>query len=218
MNRFHLLLTLILIGGCRSSCPTKRSPHCNDWVRVVRIRSNDPISATHIRNLLKLRSIQCTFGVSSVCPISVPKEDWNRAVPILREDAKRRKYWIEFYEGSPRSYCPLDQPRNQVSVNMGYQQLLDSGRYPASSNLGAFLRHKGVQDQASTFKCVISMDLLKRDYLGSDAQWHTGYSISLEMATSLGEDALTSSMSGQAWDNGSQVFFQRGAFDVPCMK
>ena len=69
------------------------------WSSVAAIASIDRITQIHVRNLLASKGIDSIMEGSIVWGVSVPKPDADAAAKLLRDDAKKRGYWIGFDNG-----------------------------------------------------------------------------------------------------------------------
>ena len=91
-----LVLRSLALGtytGQRVGASNGNTSTRTNWVSVAAIRSDDA-SGVIVQKALAAAKIPAIIGGSLVYGVRVPKRDQERAIRILRDDARRHGYWI----------------------------------------------------------------------------------------------------------------------------
>ena len=208
------IISIIIICGCLalffyirhlSKQPMKEFLRFEDACAVAVIGGNDSITFFHLRSLMKSHGIICDMGGSVGHAVYVPTDKSSKAINIIKDDLKKRKYFIildnHTYE-VPKSDWRESYPKAKVD------ELLLS--YSRSTDLGALLRSPEFDNQTLAFPYVMRIKSLKREYMDSQQKILTGHQFEIELAVKPDERIGGAKLWYQVYDWDSKKNIESG--------
>jgi len=174
---------------------------------IAIISSIDHITVTHITNLLKSKGIECTVGGSIVYGGLVANHHAEAAERLLRDDVKKRAYWIKFREEDDPK---LVEPRT-TQVRLPIAQMLTRAGYKKGTALGRFLRSKELSAKLRAYPFVESMQIREREYLNAKYKHEIGYEVWVTLHSKANDDSKGCRYGYQVWRQGRHILFQGGS-------
>ncbi len=175
-NHCDVLKMLILLLASVSSTvfgyaePQRTEP-------VGYIVGRDTMTHVHIENLLSQHGIIMTFNGGFIHSVDVPPDKKKEAIQILRHDAKKRGYSIEFSKSDK-----IDALNSKLKLkDIAFAQALKLPAYSMQTALGRFLRRNDITQLALKYPYIGSLEVSERKYLTAPKRLRTGYEIDLEV-------------------------------------
>jgi hypothetical protein len=156
-----------------------------EWAAAAAIGGNDQITLTHVANLLESKGIACAMEGSTIYGIMVPKQTADVATRLLREDAKKRGYWIMFAGEDAPKVAEAAATRIRLPV----AQVLTRPDFAADKPLGRFLRSKELSAKLRAYPFVESLQICQREYLAHKDKTETGYEVRITLHAKAGDDS-----------------------------
>jgi hypothetical protein len=203
-------LSIALLLCCVSCDSIKKkdreTPTEVQWSEIGTIGGLDQITDQHITALLKLHGISSAIEGSIVYGVSVPVGDEARALKILREDAKKRHYWIDLYDGDKRVFHSDDSDDWKTeNLSEKYDTVLKRNEFEKSSDLGAVLRHSSFAESVPPFNYVKWVKWLKREYLDEKGRERIGHVVEVELSVDPNLEIGGKHARFQVWDDGKKI-------------
>lgn len=178
-----------------------------EWKDVATIGSIDRITGTHVTNLLKAKGIECAMGGSIVYGVSVPKQHAEAATRLLREDAKKRGYWIKFGEKDDPKVAEV----TPTQIRLPIAQALTRPEFAKDKPLGRFLRSKELSAKLRDYPFVESLQIREREYLASKDKTEIGYEVRITLHAKAGDDSKGCRFGYQVLSQGLYIESQGGS-------
>jgi hypothetical protein len=206
MKWLSIALLLCCVSCDSNKKNDKETPTEVQWSAIGTIGGLDRITEEHITALLNLHGIDSAIEGSIVYGVSVPVGDEARALKILREDAEKRHYWIDLYEGDKcvfRSSASDDLKTENLSEK--YETVLKRKEFEKSSDLGAVLRDASIAKSVPPFRYVKWVKWLKREYLDEKGRERIGHVVEVELSIDPNLDIGGKHARFQVWDDGKKI-------------
>ena len=210
MKQYWLvILGCLLLTSCQWTSATSQSRPMDERSCVAVVGGMDAITQVHLSSLLEAHGIDCFMGGSLLYEVSVPPAKRSEAVRVIMEDLRKRKYWTIL--GAPDAdgkYPTFSVPESNWRTSepkLKYADLVSSGDYAASTDLGALLRTREVMNETLAFRCVVRIKSLEREYMDSELEMQIGHEFIIELAVKLDEDIGGNNLRFQVWDNGKRI-------------
>jgi hypothetical protein len=145
---------------------------------VGTISLTDPITGTHVFNLLASKGIECRIeGSSMTLSVTVPRWDAEAATRLLREDAKKRGWADCIRVGDDDNQevpnVPVKEIRNPIA------EVLHRPEFAADKPLGRFLRSAELSAKLGVNPFVVSLRVRPREYLVTLDKTELAYEIAI---------------------------------------
>jgi hypothetical protein len=187
----------VFLRGTSSS----RNQDSDDFVRVAMISMHRD---AHVKELLAAGRIPvATWGGGKTGYwVQVPASQIDRAMTVLRKDAKDHHYYIHFGDQHPISL--LEKKWIEAWVDAPYADLLSRSQYSPSTDVGACLRHPEVASVANTYPKISRIRYLKHKLFEASAKTVVVEELWMEMFPE--SDGGKRRLSGfQVFDGGREV-------------
>jgi hypothetical protein len=181
--------------------PTSAAP--TDWERIGSILGNDRITGVHITNLLLAEGIGAAISGSRTYEILVPSGQGEKALQVLRSDARELEYCIWFGTDDKVEAPKLDRIIRRTSVSSTIQK----PEFGAETALGRFLRSKDISQLTAKYPCITCLSVHERRYLAAPKAYSTGYDVEIELQKSLRERDDGYRGRYQVYEGGDKVAF-----------
>ncbi len=179
---------------------------------VASISGNDRLTVIHILYLLGSKEwVPFYLAGSKVQEIQVPKQHAVAAIRLLREDSKKRGYWIAF--GNEVHPAARATPK---LTRLPIDQVLKQPGFAADKPLGRFLRSGALSAEVHEYPFLVSLGVREREFLGPNFTTQIGYEGDLVLQKRRDDDSQGYRGSYQVWDEGRQIESQGGSrWDKP---
>ena len=185
MNKTKISLMVICVCMVLASCktdsvvqPGEEGIQQIDWCSIAGIDGNDKITGRHLYSLMKSHGIVCAMEGSIGYSVIVPKAKRSEAIEIIKEDLKKRKYYINI--DNQFAYTVPESDWRETELNVTFDKCLQL--YPESTDLGAALRAPVFVKEKGIFLYVLKVKSLEREYMGLDKKFHIGHEFEIETA------------------------------------
>ena len=158
-----------------------------EWKVVADVMGYDRITQIHVGNLLALQDIECNIEGSVIYGLSVPKQKAETAIAILREDARKRGYWISFGPKETRQEYAKIAPKRFTRLSVS--QLLARPEFAEDKPLGRWVRSTDLSAKLGDFPFVESLEICEREYLATRDKTEIGYYIEVALRPKIGDDS-----------------------------
>jgi hypothetical protein len=179
-----------------------------EWKVVADVMGYDRITHIHVGNLLASKDIECNIEGSMIDGISVPKEKAEAAIQLLREDAPKRGYWINFGTKEKLEYAKFT-PKKITCLPV--PQLMARPEFAADQPLGRWVRSTDLSAKLREYPFVEFLEICEREYLVSRDKTEMGYYIEVELRPKAGEDSRGLRGRYLVWAKGERVESPSGA-------
>jgi hypothetical protein len=179
-----------------------------EWKVVADVMGYDRITHIHVGNLLASKDIECNIEGSMIYGISVPKQKAETAIRILREDAGKRGYWINFGTKEKLQYAKIT-PKKITCLPVS--QLMARPDFAADQPLGRWLRGTDLSEKLRDYLFVESLEIYEREYLATRDKTEIGYYIEVELRPKAGDDSKGFRGRYLVWAQGERIENPSGA-------
>jgi len=168
----------------------------------------DRITHIHVGNLLASKEIECSIQGSMIYRISVPKQKAEAAIQLLREDARKRGYWINFGTKEKLGYAKIT-PKKITCLPA--TQLMARPDFAADQPLGRWLHSTDLSAKLQVYPFVESLKTYEREYLATRDKTQIGYYIEVELHPKAGNDSKGFRGRYLVWARGERIEGPSGA-------
>ncbi len=172
-----------------------------EWKVIADIWGTDRISEVHLYNLLASKEIECEIQGSILYGVSVPKQKAEEAIRVLREDVKKRAYWLRLsVEDHPKV-----AERTPVVKQLPIAQVLTRLEFAKDKPLGQLLRSPDLSAKLKTYPFVESLCVREREYLASRDKTDIGYEVEIELHQNANDPSKWFLGRYQVWAQGRRI-------------
>lgn len=179
-----------------------------EWCTIAGIGGIDRITNLHLYSLMKSHGIICTTEGSVGYSVMVPPAKRSEAIEIIKEDLKKRKYYINLDD---HAYRISKSDWRESEPKARFDELLPS--YSKSTDLGALLRSPEFMNKTLAFPYVMKIRSLEREYLDEQQKIHIGHEFKIELAVKPDERIGRAKLYFQVfdWDSKKNIEDQGGS-------
>ncbi|MGI8924671.1 MAG: hypothetical protein ACR2HJ_11665 [Fimbriimonadales bacterium] len=186
------------------------------WVATV---DGMGISLVHVGNLMQRAKIPALIMGSRSYGVSVERSDLERAIIVIRKDAKVRPYHYIEARGVKSVGLPDEKTWKVHTLNVAWDELANSAALKADANLYALAKN-GLR-QARTYwrkekrkPHVQRVSAFDMEYLADDMKFRHGY-VAVVYVSLRGWADVTGEFHMWAWDHGGRVQTRWASIEVP---
>ncbi len=173
-----------------------------EWKVVADVMGYDRITHIHVGNLLASKDIECNIEGSMLYGISVPKQKAETAIQLLREDTKKRGYWITFGRTEKQEYAKIT-PKKLACLPVSQLKALPD--FAADQPLGRWLRSADFSARLRAYPFVESLEIYEREYLVTRDKTEIGYYVEVELRPKSGDDSKGFRGRYLVWAHGERI-------------
>ncbi len=156
-----------------------------EWKVIADTMGCDRITHTHVYNLLASKEIECRIEGSILYGVSVPKQQAEEAIRILREDVKKRGYWMKL---SVDDHPKVAEPTPMLK-QLPIAQVLTRPEFAKDKPLGRLLRSPDLTAKLKTYPFVKSLSVREQEYLATKNTTDIGYEVEIELRPKACDDS-----------------------------
>lgn len=184
-------------------------------VSIAAIHVGDEITCTHIHFLLLEENeiLFDGFGTLGWLGISVSTKNSQRAIRILRADARKQRYYIEFKGERGAKYLPLPSSFERIYPRVPYSQMFAQKTRIRIPAVRKALSRQEVSKVATGYSFIEEINWRKRNYLNGPGKWRIGYDIHLKLSHVVNGEKTTDLIRVQALNDGAKVWVDLNALD-----
>jgi hypothetical protein len=168
----------------------------------------------HVVNLLDQNSILAVCeGSLGLLGVIVSSEKAQFATRILRADARKQRYYIEFKGERKAKYMPLPSSFEHIYPKVPYTQLFAQKTMTVIPAIRKALISKEVSKITAGYSAVDEINWRKRTYLNDTGIWRIGYDIHLKLSHQVNGERTIDVIRVQALNNGAKVWVDQSPLD-----
>lgn len=145
---------------------------------VADVGYDDQIIQRHVVNLLLARGIKARLAGGTLgIYVEVPPGSEAKAIPILRQDATKRRYFVQF---GTDDLIEAEKPKKLLS-HVPFKAVLKQPAFSRRTPLGRFLRRRDIYKYATQFPTIDSLEITERRYLATPHTLRTAYKVNITL-------------------------------------